>query len=88
MSLAQHVTQAEGFDYEPTLADDVGRNQQQIRDGLSWNYEHSEFSDRLPVDNKSGWRRMSFAPAEPPLALETPRPVAAYNVSNAKRLGV
>jgi hypothetical protein len=75
MSLAQHVTHAEGFDYEPPLADDISRNQPQSGDS------------GLLVDNRSGWRRMSFSPAEPPIASETPRHAAAYKVSTTKRLG-
>jgi hypothetical protein len=76
MSLAQHVTHAEGFDYEPPVAEDMGRSQQQFA------------GSGLPVDNKSGWRRMSFSPTEPPISLETPRHAAAYKVSAARRLGM
>lgn len=76
MSLAQHVTHDEGFDYEPPLADDINRNQPQFG-----------ADSGLLVDNRSEWRRMSFSPAEPPTPSETPRHAAAYKVSTAKRLG-
>lgn len=82
MSLAQHVTQIEGFDYEgpanPLVATDYAQS-------LADNTIPRSLTPGLgPVDNKSEWRQLNFAPAEP-LSLEPH--IAAYKVSNARRYG-
>lgn len=79
MSLAQHVTQVEGFDYEgpanPLVSYDLEQDASSPR----------PLSPCLgPVDTKSEWRRMSFAPAEP--TVKEPH-IAAYKVSDARRWG-
>lgn len=90
MSLAQHVTQAEGFDYDPPVVDESSghhQHQQQTDNGVAWNHGGVLAStDLQPLDNKSEWRRMSFAPAEPAVHAQLPR-IPAYKVSNLRRLG-
>ncbi|TDZ39558.1 Protein FMP42 [Colletotrichum spinosum] len=78
MSLAQHVTQAEGFDYErpaePVSQLDNGESVFGAWQPLS--------TDSLANNNDPQWRRLSFAPVEP---VHVEKPIAAYKVSNAKR---
>ncbi|WYZ37212.1 hypothetical protein EsH8_II_000718 [Colletotrichum jinshuiense] len=76
MSLAQHVTRAEGFDYErPT--EQAG--QISISEAVS-----DTLQPGVVENNRDGpqWRRLSFAPIE---SVHLERPIAAYKVSNAKR---
>ena len=79
MSLAQHVTNFEGFDYEgpanPSVHPEVGGEF-----GTSDLLHFTEGDDT----NRSEWRRLSFAPVEVPH--EEPH-IAAYKVSNARRYG-
>ncbi|KAK1722831.1 uncharacterized protein BDZ83DRAFT_753980 [Colletotrichum acutatum] len=76
MSLAQHVTQAEGFDYErPTEHIESTGNGESIFGTL--NPFNTDSSNDDPQ-----WRRLSFAPVE---TLHAEKPIAAYKVSNTKR---
>ncbi|KAK1672097.1 major facilitator superfamily transporter [Colletotrichum godetiae] len=76
MSLAQHVTQAEGFDYErPTEQVDSNGQGEPIFGTL--NPFNAESSNDDPQ-----WRRLSFAPVE---TVHAEKPIAAYKVSNTKR---
>ena len=91
MSLAQHVTQAEGFDYEPPAAEEEGNTttsheHRRISNGVAWNYGSALSSaDHLPIDNKSEWRRMSFAPGDPDPDVQPLPRIPTYKVSNARR---
>ncbi|CAF3660936.1 unnamed protein product [Fusarium graminearum] len=84
MSLAQHVTHPEGFDYEgPANPNYEGPIHPDISPGFGTpnilvpdRYEYESFPDR------SSWRRLSFAPIE--IAQKLPN-LAAYKVSNFKR---
>ncbi|KAK1451243.1 FMP42 [Colletotrichum cuscutae] len=76
MSLAQHVTQAEGFDYErPTEQIGSTGNGEAIFGTL--NPSNTESSSDEPQ-----WRRLSFAPIE---TVRAEKPIAAYKVSNTRR---
>lgn len=79
MSLAQHVTNFEGFDYEgpanPSVHPEVGGEF-----GAADLLHLTEGGDT----NRSEWRRLSFAPVEVPY--EEPH-IAAYKVSDARRYG-
>lgn len=78
MSLAQHVTRAEGFDYErPTEQAGQISSSEAVSDTLQ---------PGVVENNRDGpqWRRLSFAPIE---SVHLERPIAAYKVSNAKRWG-
>ncbi|KAK1545108.1 major facilitator superfamily transporter [Colletotrichum paranaense] len=76
MSLAQHVTQAEGFDYErPTEQIESTGNGEAIFGTL--NPSNTESSSDEPQ-----WRRLSFAPIE---TVRAEKPIAAYKVSNTRR---
>lgn len=78
MSLAQHVTQAEGFDYErPTEQIESTGNAEAIFDTLN------PFNTESSI-NEPQWRRLSFAPIE---TVHAEKPIAAYKVSNTKRWG-
>lgn len=82
MSLAQHVTQAQGFDYEsPARAGDL---QTTDRESLA---PLSPRSTGVPnrETNGSDWRRLSYAPVDFPRDQRPRR--AAYKVSNFKRAG-
>lgn len=94
MSLAQHVTQEEGFDYEGH-ATTVARRQEEYaltkpdEDRIIvCVVECDSRGEPVPVhaDIKAqpAWRHMSFDPADPPCE---ERHIAAYNVTNARRLG-
>ncbi|KAF9874452.1 hypothetical protein CkaCkLH20_08015 [Colletotrichum karsti] len=78
MSLAQHVTQAEGFDYErPVEQPDQAGNGEAAFGTLQL-----LSTDSLNNNADPQWRRLSFAPVEP---VHVEKPIAAYKVSNAKR---
>ncbi|KAM5344240.1 hypothetical protein ACJ41O_012777 [Fusarium nematophilum] len=72
MSLAQHVTQGEGFDYEgpASSSNEVFGVPGQLVLGVGDDIKKCE------------WRRMSFAPVE--ITQDEPH-IAAYKVSNSKR---
>lgn len=74
MSLAQHVTQAEGFDYERLSCHDPIIRPANGREASAES-----------VIEPAKWRRMSFAPVDFPY--QRPR-TAAYRVSTAKRRGM
>ncbi|KAH7114964.1 major facilitator superfamily domain-containing protein [Dactylonectria estremocensis] len=79
MSLAQHVTQVEGFDYEGPANPNSNGN-------LNGN-DSTANEQCLGVGedaNRSEWRRMSFAPVE---ITQDETHIAAYRVSNSKRYG-
>ncbi|OHE99995.1 major facilitator superfamily transporter [Colletotrichum orchidophilum] len=76
MSLAQHVTQAEGFDYERPTEQVVSNGNNEAIFG-TLNPDHLESSNDDPH-----WRRLSFAPIE---TVHVEKPIAAYKVSNSKR---
>lgn len=83
MSLAQHVTQSEGFDYEALPASSVHPDAALLEEVLCLS----------PADiaRRTEYRRLSFdafAPADAVLAVPThPEPrAAAYKTSDAKRL--
>jgi hypothetical protein len=86
MSLAQHVTQTEGFDYEgPANPNYEGPTHPSISPGFGTpnilvpdRIEYESFPDR------SEWRRLSFAPVE--IVQKLPH-LAAYKVSDLKRYG-
>ncbi|KAK0383162.1 hypothetical protein NLU13_9075 [Sarocladium strictum] len=83
MSLVQHVTQAEGFDYDgrPSNSTVNSLEPNESFDGGPQSLEATNLDDRLPE-----WRRLSYAPIDLTKG-ETPLPNApAYKVSNAKRL--
>ncbi|KAF4974841.1 hypothetical protein FZEAL_8302 [Fusarium zealandicum] len=71
MSLAQHVTQGDGFDYEGPANPNAAFGTANIL-----NIGAGEDA------NRPEWRRLSFAPVE--IAQEEPH-IAAYKTSNAKR---
>ncbi|KAI8291056.1 hypothetical protein K4K60_003526 [Colletotrichum sp. SAR11_57] len=78
MSLAQHVTQAEGFDYErPAEQPDQSGDSEAVFGTLQ-----PLSTDSLINNNDPQWRRLSFAPVE---QTHVEKPIAAYKVSNAKR---
>jgi hypothetical protein len=86
MSLAHHLVQPEGFDYEgpanpkyegpthPDISPGFGTPNILDPDGI----EYESFPDR------SSWRRLSFAPIE--IVQKLPN-LAAYKVSEIKRYG-
>ncbi|KAF6828762.1 major facilitator superfamily transporter [Colletotrichum plurivorum] len=78
MSLAQHVTQAEGFDYERPVEQAEPANNAEAAFGTFQPLS----TDSLVNNSDPQWRRLSFAPVEPAHA---EKPIAAYKVSNAKR---
>lgn len=80
MSLAQRVTHVEGFDYEgpPNLSNCQDTDGEFGTNGL--------LCPVVTDDNKSEWRRLSFAPVD--VTNDEPPPKqAAYRVSDAKRAG-
>lgn len=79
MSLAQHVTQIGGFDYEGPANPSV--NPEGTSEFGTANLLNLGEGDDT---NLSEWRRLSFAPVE--LPREEPH-IAAYKVSNARRYG-
>ncbi|KZL83173.1 major facilitator superfamily transporter [Colletotrichum incanum] len=76
MSLAQHVTQAEGFDYE--------RPAEQVEHNGNTEAVSGTFQPGTTETNNDDpqWRRLSFAPLK---TVHVEKPIAAYKVSNAKR---
>lgn len=80
MSLAQHVTQAEGFDYERP----VEQTDQVSNAEAAFGTLQPLSTDSLVNNSDPQWRRLSFAPVEP---AHVEKPIAAYKVSNAKRWG-
>jgi hypothetical protein len=85
MSLAQHVTQTEGFDYEgPAGAKDTPEVD---AERVSLLFPPVQDSGDVPEDSKiSEWHRLSYAPIEFGVEERGPRD-AAYKVSNFKRGG-
>lgn len=83
MSLAQRVTQVEGFDYEGPANPAVHHDHHP--DG-EFGTANLLFPDATDDNNKSEWRRLSLAPVDvtkdEPLLKE-----AAYKVSDVKRVG-
>ncbi|CAI6090987.1 unnamed protein product [Clonostachys chloroleuca] len=77
MSLAQHVTQGEGFDYQSPRPDDA--------EGVGNIHNNTlETYHQTPNDDKPAeWQCMSFAPAD--LALQDQQHTAAYKVSNLRK---
>ncbi|KAH6975847.1 hypothetical protein EDB80DRAFT_307704 [Ilyonectria destructans] len=77
MSLAQHVTQVEGFDYEgpvnPSSNGNLNGNDSTANEKCLGVGEDA---------HRSEWRRMSFAPVE---ITQDETHIAAYKVSNSKR---
>ncbi|KAH6976781.1 major facilitator superfamily domain-containing protein [Ilyonectria destructans] len=77
MSLAQHVTQVEGFDYEgpanPSSNGNLNGNDSTANEQCLGVGEDA---------HRSEWRRMSFAPVE---ITQDETHIAAYKVSNSKR---
>ncbi|KAL0940297.1 major facilitator superfamily transporter [Colletotrichum truncatum] len=78
MSLAQHVTQAEGFDYERPAEQTEQPDNGEALFGTLQPLSTESFNNH----NDPQWRRLSFAPIEPD---HVEKPIAAYKVSNAKR---
>ncbi|GJC83771.1 protein FMP42 [Colletotrichum liriopes] len=76
MSLAQHVTQAEGFDYERP-AEQVEHNDNTEAVLGAFQPETTEINNDDPQ-----WQSLSFAPVK---TVQVEKPIAAYKVSNAKR---
>lgn len=84
MSLAQHVTQTDGHDYEGP-AGVKGPEGDEERASLLWSPQNG--TDDVPEDSKiSEWRRLNYAPVDL-LTDEPQQRDAAYNVSNLKRAG-
>jgi hypothetical protein len=80
MSLAQHVTQVEGFDYE-------GPANLSSNGNLNGNGNDSTANEQcLGVEDahRSEWRRMRFALVE---ITQDETHIAAYKVSKSKRCG-
>ena len=96
MSLAQHVTQQQGFDYEGP-ANPSSNNTTTAYQIVNSSSNHDGDGEDEGDDADSGivlhasatetsrpeWRHMNFDPAEP--AKEEPH-IAAYKVSDARRL--
>ncbi|KAH8176404.1 major facilitator superfamily protein [Sarocladium implicatum] len=83
MSLVQHVTQAEGFDYDGRPADSTVTSPAQPDEpfGQPHLIDPTELEDKNPE-----WRRLSYAPIDL-MQGETPLPNSrAYTTSNAVRL--
>ncbi|KAK1986334.1 major facilitator superfamily transporter [Colletotrichum cereale] len=76
MSLAQHVTQAEGFDYERPIEQAENNGNSEAACGLL-QPEAIETANDDPQ-----WQHLSFAPLKTD---HIEKPIAAYKVSNAKR---
>lgn len=73
MSLAQHVTQAEGFDYERPFLPDQSLPADTAERGIG--------------SDKSKWRPLSYGVTEQTDQVPQEGPIAAYEVSRARRLG-
>lgn len=72
MSLAQHVTQAEGFDYERPFLPDQSLPADTAERGIG--------------SDKSKWRPLSYGVTEQTDQVPQEGPIAAYEVSRARRL--
>lgn len=81
MSLAQHVTQDEGFDYRWHVNPFTGAT-----DGQT-DQENQNLIPRETVqdNNVPEWRRKSFAPVD--LTQPDIQHTAAYKISNRQRIG-
>ncbi|KAF5024414.1 hypothetical protein F66182_3500 [Fusarium sp. NRRL 66182] len=85
MSLAQHVTQTEGFDYEGPANPNYEGPSHAISPAFGTPDILAPRGDyEQAVVDRPEWRRLSFAPVE--IVKELPR-LAAYKVSNLKRYG-
>ena len=85
MSLAQHVTQTEGFDYEgPANPNYEGPSHPNVSPGFGTGNIFVPGDECDQSGDRSEWRRLSFAPVE--IAKKLPN-IAAYKVSNLKRYG-
>lgn len=83
MSLAQHVTQTEGFDYEgPANPNYEGPSHPNASTGFGTGNSLAPGDECDQSGDRSEWRRLSFAPVE--VAKKLPN-IAAYKVSNLKR---
>ncbi|KAF4420126.1 photosystem II D2 [Fusarium acutatum] len=83
MSLAQHVTQTEGFDYEgPANPNYEGPSHPNVSPGFGSGNILVPGDECDQSGDRSEWRRLSFAPVE--VAKKLPN-IAAYKVSNLKR---
>ncbi|TQN66437.1 Protein FMP42 [Colletotrichum shisoi] len=76
MSLAQHVTQAEGFDYERPAQQVDGNDNDEAVPGTGQPGTTEVSHEDLQ------WRQLNFAPVD---TVHAEKPLAAYKVSNAKR---
>lgn len=82
MSLVQHVTQAEGFDYDGRPAPSPVTTPQ-----VDDNVEASQIIDATAQDDGTPeWRRLSYAPIDLNNGAEPLPNAPAYKVSNVKRL--
>ncbi|KAG9256217.1 major facilitator superfamily domain-containing protein [Emericellopsis atlantica] len=88
MSLAQHVTQAVGFDYEGPAGSHAGDDQDNERQSLLWApapQSEAGGEDNNDLNLMSEWRELSYAPLD--LKLDEPlERDAAYKVTNTKRI--
>ncbi|KAF4454451.1 hypothetical protein F53441_3078 [Fusarium austroafricanum] len=83
MSLAQHVTQTEGFDYEgPANPNYEGPTHPNVSPGFGTGNILVSGDECDQNGDRPEWRRLSFAPVEIVQALPN---IAAYKVSNIKR---
>nr|RBQ96039.1 hypothetical protein FVER53263_08606 [Fusarium verticillioides] len=83
MSLAQHVTQTEGFDYEgPANPSYEGPSYPSVSPGFGSGNTLVPGDECDQSGDRSEWRRLNFAPVE--VAKKLPN-IAAYKVSNLKR---
>ncbi|KAJ4264458.1 hypothetical protein NW762_005658 [Fusarium torreyae] len=82
MSLAQHVTQTEGFDYEGPANPNYEGHTHAISPAFGTPNILVPGEQYEAAGDRSEWRRLSFAPIE--IVQELPN-LAAYKISNTKR---
>jgi hypothetical protein len=85
MSLAQHVTQTQGFDYEgPANPNYEGPTHPSVSPSFGTQNTIAPGEEYVSFPDRSEWRRLSFAPVD--IVQKLPN-LAAYKVSNLKRYG-
>ncbi|KAF5662711.1 hypothetical protein FHETE_7817 [Fusarium heterosporum] len=83
MSLAQHVTQTQGFDYEgPANPNYEGPTHPSVSPGFGTPNIIAPGEEYVSFPDRSEWRRLSFAPVD--IVQRLPN-LAAYKVSDVKR---
>lgn len=85
MSLAQHVTQTQGFDYEgPANPNYEGPAHPSVSPNFGTPNIIAPGEEYVSFPDRSEWRRLSFAPVD--IVQKLPN-LAAYKVSDLKRYG-